>query len=43
MDRCDAWVVLDFDSVTCRLPEGHEGMHEDMGDGGRIAWVKIDD
>lgn len=40
MSSCDEHVVIDFDAVTCRLPIGHEGMHEMVGEGGDIRWER---
>ena len=30
--RCNATILIDFDSIVCVRPQGHEGMHEDDGE-----------
>lgn len=37
-EQCPAFVVLDFDPISCRLVAGHNGFHRDHGDGGEVLW-----
>lgn len=42
-EYCEAHVTIDFDSLWCGLPEGHEGtMHQTKGaEGDTIAWMVV--
>lgn len=31
-NKCPAELLVDFDSLNCRLPHGHAGMHLDHGE-----------
>lgn len=35
---CRATFMLDFDSLWCDLPDGHEGLHRSRGEQGLIDW-----
>jgi hypothetical protein len=35
---CPAVVLLDFDSIHCRLPAEHDGDHLEQGDGPAFTW-----
>ena len=39
-DRCTVTLVLDFDSLTCTLHNGHPGLHMGEGSGGRYHWIE---
>ena len=36
--KCDAVHTIDFDTITCDLPKGHEGMHKDKFFSYHILW-----
>lgn len=40
--KCQATLLLDFDSIYCNLEDGHPGMHEDWGDGGQFRWESME-
>jgi hypothetical protein len=35
---CNVGVLIDFDSIGCGLPAGHEGQHHARLEGGEILW-----
>jgi hypothetical protein len=35
---CTSTLVLDYDSLTCYLPDGHAGPHKDRGEQGVFYW-----
>lgn len=37
-DTCTAEVLIDFDSIGCRLEPGHDGDHLEHGDGPAFRW-----
>lgn len=37
-ERCHNGIVIDFDSIDCTLPLGHEGMHLCIAEGGEFEW-----
>lgn len=37
--ECAATIVIDFDSIFCRLEDGHDGMHLDHAEGGSFNWT----
>lgn len=38
--QCDEHIVIDFDSIHCDRPAGHQGFHSMQGDGPRFKWVQ---
>lgn len=35
---CTCTLVLEADSLTCYLEDGHAGPHKDTGEGGPVWW-----